>query len=210
MNHSSLLSDLAQRRPYRSESELGELRVEGCNALVGGSLGLGLDLLLLGGVEGGGLDLSLLLELLNDASLGPASEGSEVTERAVVSAGLESESAEGIWDDHSLLLVVGEGDTFEDLQLTEGGGTLGHLVGEHTTSALPEHARRGLPVLGTASWVGVNTLLHGVLSNDLVSLERARLEDLLASDNGDSLPTEKFLGNNAGKAALKVTSTVND
>ena len=65
-------------------------------------------------------------------------------------------------------------------------------------------------MLGTTAWVGIDALFHSILSNDLVSLERARLEDLLASDNGDSLPTEKFLGNNAGKAALKVTSTVND
>jgi hypothetical protein len=83
-------------------------------------------------------------------------------------------------------------------------------VREHTTGALPEDARWGLPVLGTTTWVRVDALLHGVLSNDLVSLERARLENLLAPNDGDSLATEKFLGNNTGKAALKVTSSVND
>ena len=65
-------------------------------------------------------------------------------------------------------------------------------------------------MLGSTTWVCVNALLHGVLSNDLVSLERAGLENLLTSDNGDSLSREKFLGKNACKAALKMASSVND
>ena len=201
---------MERRRPSRSESELGELSVEGSDALVLGSLGLGGDLLLLGGVEGGGLDLSLLLEGLDDLALGPAGESSKLAQGAVVSAGLEAEGAECVWDHHSLLLVVGEGDTFEDLQLTESGGASWELVGEHATEALPEDARGRLPMLGSTAWVGVNALLHNVLSNDLVSLERAGLEDLLTPDNGDSLTAEKFLGNNACKAALKMASSVND
>ena len=211
VDHASLLSEvMEQRRRIRSESELLELLVEGSDTLVSGSLGLGLDLLLLGGVEGGGLGLSLLLEFLNDASLGPASEGSQFTKRAIVSASLEAESAESIRDHHSLLLIVGEGDAFEDLQLAEGSGAFGELVWEHATKALPENARGSLPMLGTTAWVGVNALLHNVLSNDLVSLEGTRLENLLAPDNGTSLPIEKFLGNDAGKTALKVASSVNN
>ena len=209
-DHSSPLSALERRRPFRSESELGERGVEGSDALVLGSLGPGSDLLLLGGIEGGGLDLSLLLEGLDDVSLGPAGERSELAQRAVVSAGLEAESAESVWDHHSLFLVIGEGDTFEDLQLTESSGASWELVGEHATSALPENARGRLPMLGSTTWVCVNALLHGVLSNDLVSLERAGLKNLLTPDNGDSLSTEKFLGNNACKAALKMASSVND
>ena len=209
-DHSSPLSAMERRRPFRSESELGELSVEGSDALVLGSRGLGSKLLLLGGIEGGGLDLSLLLEGLDDFSLGPAGERGELAQRAVVSAGLEAESAESVWDHHSLFLVVGEGDTFEDLQLTESGGASWELVGEHATQALPENARGRLPMLGSAAWVCVNALLHGVLSNDLVSLERAGLENLLTSDNSDSLSLEKFLGKNACKAALKMASSVND
>ena len=65
-------------------------------------------------------------------------------------------------------------------------------------------------MLGTTAWVCVNALLHDVLSNDLVSLKAARLENALASHDGDSLSTEKFLGNNTSKAALKMTSSIND
>lgn len=161
-------------------------------------------------MESFGLDLSLLFELGDDASLGPAGKGGEISDGAEVSAGLQAEGTESVWDDHSLLLIVGEGDTFEDLQLTKGGGTSGHLVREHATDALPEHTGGGLPVLVTAAGVSVNALLHSVQSNDLVSLEGTRLENLFTPHNGNSLSLEKFLGNNTGKTALKVTSSVND
>jgi hypothetical protein len=65
-------------------------------------------------------------------------------------------------------------------------------------------------VLGSTTGVRVNTLLHDVLSNDAVSLQRSRLEDLLAADDGDTLAGQKLLSNNTGEAALKVTSSVND
>ena len=196
--------------PDCSEAELLELLVEGGDALILSSLGASLLLLDLGVVEGSRLDLSLLLERGDKLSAGPSSERCEVAERAVVAASLEAKRAEGVWDDHALLLIVGHGAAIEDLQLAESGGASWELVGEHATSALPENARWGSPVLGTTAWVRVNALLHDVLSNDLVSLEGTRLEDLLAADDGDALSTEKLLGDHAGKTALQVTSSVND
>ena len=65
-------------------------------------------------------------------------------------------------------------------------------------------------MLGTTAWVGVDALLHDVLANDLVSVERTGLEDGLAADNDDTLASEKFLSNNASETALKVASSVND
>ena len=62
----------------------------------------------------------------------------------------------------------------------------------------------------TAAWVRVNTLMHHILSNDLVSLDPAGLEDLLATNNGDALTGQELLGNNAGETSLKVASSVND
>ena len=129
-----------QRRPSRSESELGELSIEGSDALVLGGLSLGGDLLLLGGVEGGRLDLSLLLEFVDDVGLGPTGERGQLAERAVVPVGLQTERAESIRNHHSLLLVIWEGDTLEDLQLAESGGATGQLVWEHAARALPENA----------------------------------------------------------------------
>lgn len=193
-----------------SEAELGELSVELGAGLVVGGLGAGLNLLLLALVEGGRLDLSLFLESLDAGGLGPAGDGGEIGQRAVLPVGLEAQCLESLGDNHSLLHVVGEGNAIEDLELAEGVGTSGRLVGEHSAEALPEHARGGLPVLGTTAWVRVNALLHNVLSNDLVPLEGARLENHLAADHGDALAREKFLGDNTGEAALEVSSTVND
>ena len=65
-------------------------------------------------------------------------------------------------------------------------------------------------MLGAAAWVRVNALLHNVLSNDLVSLERAGLKDLFASDDGDTLSSEQLLSDNTGETALEVTSSIND
>ena len=124
-------------------------------------------------MESSGLDLSLLLKSSNDATLGPAGDCGEGSERAEVSVGLQAEGLKSIWDDHSLLLIVGEGNSFEDLQLTESIGTSGGLVREHATKGLPEDARGGFPMLGTTTGVRVNTLLRNVLSNDLVSLQRS-------------------------------------
>jgi len=196
--------------PNCSVAELGESSVEWGNGLIGGSLGLGGGLLLLEGVESGGFDLSLLLKLLNTLSLGPAGQGGEFSKRAVVSAGSKTKGAEGIGDDHSLLLIVGEGDSLEDLKVAESGSASWGLVGEHASKGLPEDFRGSFPVLGTTAWVGVNALLHDVLSNDLVSLQGSRLEDLFTTHNGDALAGEQLLSNNAGEATLKVASSVND
>lgn len=160
-------------------------------------------LLLLEFVELGGLLLALIFELRHDAGLGPASLGGKVTKSAEFSVSLQSEHLEGLGNDNALLVVVGEGHAFEDLQLTESGGATSELVGEHATDALPENARRGPPVLVTAAGVRVNTLLHNILTNDLVSLDPAGLDDLLSTHNSDALAGQKLLGNNAGETALK-------
>lgn len=202
---------LGQQVSSDSETKLGELLVELLDTLVsGGGLGARLCLLGLEGMEGGGFNFSLFLETLDDASLGPAGECSELAKRAEASVRLESERFEGIWHHHALLLIVGEGDSVEDLESAEGGGSTGLLVGQHAAGALPENARRGSPVLGTTARVGVDALLHRVQSNDLVSLQIARLEDLLAAHNGDALTRQQLLGNDACQTALKVASAVND
>merc|ERR1711957_414352 len=67
------------------------------------------------------LDLSLLFKGSDKFSLGPTSHLGKITEDAEVSVRLHSEDLKGIWDNHSLLLVVWTWDTFEDLQFLESG-----------------------------------------------------------------------------------------
>lgn len=73
----------------------------------------------------------------------------ETTDGAVLAAGLETEDTQGLGNDHLLLLVVGRGDTLEDLEALQGGGTTGSLVGDHATDGLVEDARGGTEVEGT-------------------------------------------------------------
>jgi hypothetical protein len=65
-------------------------------------------------------------------------------------------------------------------------------------------------MLLTAAGVSVNTLVHNILTNDLVPLNPAGLENLLTAHDSDALAGQQLLGNNAGETALKVAPTVND
>ena len=73
----------------------------------------------------------------------------ETTDGAVLAAGLKTEDTQSLGDDHLLLLVVGRGDTLEDLEALHGSGTTGGLVGDHATDGLVEDARGGAEVEGT-------------------------------------------------------------
>ena len=201
---------VSRQRDVASETELGKLLSVPLNLTILHCLSASFGLLGLERVESGGLGLSLLLKLSDEVTLGPAGQSGEVTEGSELSLGLEAESAEGVWHNHALLGVIRGGAALEDLQLTESGGASGELVGEHATDDLPEDARGCAPVLGTTAWVRVNTLVHIILTNDLVSLDPGRLEDLLAAHDGDALAGQKLLGNDAGKAAFKVAPSVND
>ena len=68
---------------------------------------------------------------------------------AVLAAGLKSKNAEGLGNDHLLLLVVGSGDTLENLKTLKSGGTASGLVGDHATNGLVEDAAGGAEVEGT-------------------------------------------------------------
>ena len=123
-----------------SESVLGELSVNLSEGFVIESLGLGGGLLLLGLEVLLRLGESLLLEGSGDVSLGPSVHGSELSDSASFSLGLDSENLEGLGNDHSLLLIIGEGNSLEDLQSLEGSSTSGRFMGEHSSNNSPEHS----------------------------------------------------------------------
>ena len=99
-----------------------------------------MKLLLFALPELGGLDLSLLLKTSDKVLSGPANLLCELSENAELSVGLQSEDLEGVGNNDSLLLVIGEGDSFEDLQAAESGRSLGGLVGKHSSNHSPEDA----------------------------------------------------------------------
>ena len=73
----------------------------------------------------------------------------ETTDGAVLAAGLEAENTEGLGNDHLLHLVVGRGDTLEDLQSLHRRGTTSSLVGDHASDGLVEDTGGGSEVEGT-------------------------------------------------------------
>lgn len=75
----------------------------------------------------------------------------QTADGAVLAAGLQSKDTQSLGNDHLLLLVVGRGDTLEDLKALKGGGSAGSLVGHHATDGLVEDAGRGAEVEGTTS-----------------------------------------------------------
>jgi hypothetical protein len=73
----------------------------------------------------------------------------QTADSAELAAGLESENAESLGNDDLLGLVVGRGDTLEDLKALESSGTTGSLVGDHATDGLVEDSGRSAEVEGT-------------------------------------------------------------
>lgn len=136
----SMLHGSTQHRDH-SETVLLEFFVELGHRLVSESSSACLDLLLLLFVERSRLLLSLILELGHDVLLGPSGELGEVSHGAEVSVGFHSEDFEGLRDNHSLLLVIGEWDSFENFQSRHGSGTSGGLVRGHASDHLPQDAR---------------------------------------------------------------------
>ena len=195
---------------HSSEAELLELGADSLNGGVVGELGLGLDLLLLGLVELLGLGLSLALEFLDDSLALPADLGGELTELASVSVGLDSENLERLGHDHSLLLIIREGNSLEDLQSLESSLAAGRLVRQHAAERSPEHAGGRAVMLEVSSGVSVVGLVQEVLEVELVSEQGARKDKRFASNNNDTLAAEQLMGNLGGESADQVASSVYD
>lgn len=89
-------------------------------------------------LDGGGLSLvvgltlgfSLLLQSVDDVLVSPSDFVGDSLQGAELSSGLQSQDSESSGDDHLLELVLGRGDTFEELESGQGGGTSGALVGD--------------------------------------------------------------------------------
>jgi hypothetical protein len=116
----------------------GKLLVDFIELLVAHSLGSSNNLLLLGFVVLLGLGLSLVFEGGDKGSLGLSGSGGEVTEDTEFSMSLKSKDLEGLWDDHSLLLVIWEWDSLENLKLLKSSLTLWSLMWGHSSNSSPE------------------------------------------------------------------------
>lgn len=140
----------------------------------GGSLGPELDGGSLSLVVGLTLGLSLLLQSVNDVLVSPSDFVGDSLEGAELSSGLQSQDSESGGDNHLLGLVLGRGDTLEELKSGQGGGTSRALVGNlenesseylhrhlevtcHSSDSLVKDSGRSSEVEGTGL-LGVNDM----------------------------------------------------
>lgn len=79
---------------------------------------------------------------------------------AVLSAGFQSQNAESLGNNHSLLLVVWWWDTFEDLETLHSSSTSGSLVWNHSSNGLVKNLARGTEV----EWTAAGWVVSGLLS----------------------------------------------
>lgn len=98
-----------------SEAVLLKLSGERGHALVVHGFLASISLLDFQRVEFGSLILALLFKSLNEALLGPAALSSEISEGTELAVSLQSEDLECFGDNDTLLVVVGEGNSLEDL-----------------------------------------------------------------------------------------------
>jgi hypothetical protein len=80
----------------------------------------------------------------------------ETANGAVLATGAETQDTESLGNNDTLLLVVGRGDTLEDLEALHSGGTTSGLVGNHAADGLVKDAGRSAEVEGTTTG-GVET-----------------------------------------------------
>ena len=138
--YSNDLCQVSKRKMKISEAEFLEFFVDLLDFSVAHSLFFGSSFLGLLLVEELGSSLSLLLKIGDDVFLGPPDHGAEIVENTGVSVGFDSQNLKGLWDDHSLLVIVWERHTFENLQSLESGFTSGGFVRKHTSKVSPEHS----------------------------------------------------------------------
>lgn len=119
--------------------------------------------------EGRGLEQNAPL---NNILVLPANLVAQTADSAVLAAGLQPQNAESLGNHHLLDLVVGRGDTLEDLEALKGGGTAGGLVGDHAADGLVEDTRGSTEVEGTCEggqrWCRTERLRRRVLSEGMM------------------------------------------
>lgn len=173
-----------------SESVRLEFCIEFTESAVLHLLGSGCDLLLFGLEVNLRFSESLLLELFNDSFIFPSNHIGEISYLSGLSEGFNSEHFEGLWHDHSLLLIVWVWDAFENLESLEGGSSSLGLVREHSPDDSPEHPGWGPEVLKVSPWVGVASLVQEFVESNVISEQRARVNELFAPDYNDFLTSE--------------------
>jgi hypothetical protein len=120
-----------------------------------------------------GLELSIVFQSLNDGLLGPASELSQISQDSVLSVISQSNDFEGLWDNESLFVVVGERNAIEDLQSAQSSSSSWEFVGKHASDCSPEDTGWSSVVNMASSGICVSSFVEEFLPLEFVSEEGA-------------------------------------
>jgi hypothetical protein len=100
--------------------------------------------------------------------------------------------------------------SIEALKSLVGGLASAGFVGKHTSNHSLDHHGWSSVVEWTVFWVGGGSVVHLFKHDELVSVVVTGDEDSFASDNGDIVTSEKFLGDGGTKSTSKVVLGVNN
>ena len=153
---------------------------------------------------------TLVLQAHEELLVLPADGLGEVTQAAGLAAGAHLEGGQGLGQDLTLHLVEGVGDTLENGEALQGGGTTLGLVCHHAADDPPHHAGGSAEVVGTLGGVGQGALLEVVAQAQLVAEQGARDGDLLGADQDDLLTVLDLLGHHRGQAAHHVVTAIDN
>lgn len=153
--------------------------------------------------------LSLSLKGFNSWSVVPTNSGGEVAEVGELSEAVEHDGSDGVGNDDLLLSGEWMWASLEDFKSAQGGSSSGGLVWEHTSNSSPDELSRSFVVPRTTlAWVGVRVQCLEQLPLSEVSFNLSSNDNLLSSDDDDSLSVEELLGDDCGQSAENVVLSV--
>jgi len=159
-------------------------------------------------VVDGGLDLTLRLQSGDNVLVFPADLVGETSQHAELAVRLEPEDTKGGWNDVSLSLVIGSGNSLVGAVALHGVLSASQLVGQHTADGLVQDAAGGPVVERSPLRVDQATFAKVVHVLQLVTVEATGDVDAFATDHNDSLSLEESLGDDGRQTAQQMASPV--
>jgi len=162
-------------------------------------------------MEGSRLDLPLLLQAIHNILVTPTNLMRQTLYCAVLATGLQSQNSQGLGHNHSLLAIIGRGDTLEQFETLKSCRAASSLVRNHAADG-PVQNLGGCAVVKGARFLRVHNVafVEEIVVSQLVAEEAARDVDLLAPDNDYLLAAENLLRDNRSEPTQKMAFAIND
>jgi len=135
----------------------------------------------------------------------------QALDSAVLPARFQPQHPQRLWYDKPLLAIIRGRNTFEKFETLKGSRTAGGLVRYHATDRSVEDLRRRAVMEGAGLFrVNDVSFMQEIVVPELVTEEAAGDINLLAADDGELLPREDLLGDDAGQATEQMSLPVDN